>query len=67
MSESLKCTYCKKSLGNEYTFSYGVLGIPRVFGCSRWVCKTFKRFKIRSKVKKWLRPYVERIYKIVQE
>lgn len=38
-----KCSYCGKILTNKHTFSYGIPGIKRVFGCSRWWCRWLRQ------------------------
>ena len=44
-----KCTYCGKELGSNYSFSYGLPGIERVYGCSRLVCRMTRRRGDRTK------------------
>jgi len=58
-----KCSYCSKSLTDKYYFSYGVPGLPRIYGCDRVICKV-KRNAVR-KVKKVIRPAVMRLAKWV--
>ena len=65
MNEEPNCTYCGKSLGNSYTFSYGFPGIPRVYGCDRKWCKFMTKF--RRKRNNYLRPFVKRLHAIVNE
>ena len=36
------CTYCGKSLGSSYWFSYGIPGIKRTYSCERLLCRTRK-------------------------
>lgn len=33
------CTYCGKSLGSKYSFSYGIPNIPRTYKCNREDCE----------------------------
>lgn len=43
------CSYCCKPLTPIHTFSYGISGAPRVFGCNRWWCRHVTR-KIRIRL-----------------
>lgn len=36
------CTYCGCQLGNNFSMSYGIPGIPRVYKCKRWWCNMGK-------------------------
>lgn len=65
MCDSDTCTYCKKPLGSSYTFSCGIPGIPRVYGCSRRLCKLARKLRIRDRAKDYLRPFVKRLYELV--
>ena len=56
-----KCTYCGKELGSKYTFSYGIPGVTRIYGCNRWVCKL--NCKLQSKIKVVLWPVIDNLYK----
>lgn len=38
-----KCSYCGRGLTAKYNFSYGVPGLPRIYGCKRWWCKLLRR------------------------
>ena len=58
--ESSLCSYCEKPIGKKYTFSYGFPGIPRVYGCDRWLCKMKRKINIKGllgplikKLNKW--------------
>lgn len=53
MTEELKCTHCKKKLGSRYTFSYGVPGVVRKYGCDRFVCKKKRAVLKKVKNKVW--------------
>lgn len=44
-----RCTYCGKPVRNKYSFSYGVPGVVRVFGCDRLGCRIFRRRLYRLK------------------
>ena len=37
------CSYCGRVVTAGYGFSYGVLGVRRVFTCSRWWCRWFRQ------------------------
>ncbi len=43
------CSYCRKPLTPSHTFSYGVPGVPRVFGCNRWWCRHVTRKIAKSR------------------
>ncbi len=45
MNNNKNCTYCHKPLGKKYSFSYGITGIPRVYGCSRLFCRIMVKFR----------------------
>ena len=60
-----KCTHCKKPLGNSYTFSYGFPNIPREYGCSRFLCKLSRKLRITGRAKSYLKPFVKRLYELV--
>jgi len=55
------CSYCGKELGRKYTFSYGIPGIPRTYGCVRQYCKIKRR--VVRKVKLTVRPLAAKLHK----
>jgi len=57
------CSYCHQPVGNKHTFSYGIPGIKRVFGCDRWWCKTWRPLK--EKRNKAVVNFVKRLYALL--
>lgn len=43
------CSYCGRHVTNEFTMSYGMTGLPRIFKCKRWWCNLLKFFGYLTK------------------